>query len=144
MITLSSIALLSACGTTSTASPSELSAPIAPDTARVVVERDNSMLFFAAAVTVEANGKKIASLGRGGSVAHDIPAGKAEIEVSTPTAPGQFVVIFDAAAGETYHFVTSPKNDALVLGSAFGIAGDAVRAQISDTSGYFQIEMVKP
>lgn len=132
---------LSACGTTSAVSQMDLSRPIAKDEARIVIERDSSLLYFAAGSTVKVNGQKIATLGRGGSVAHDVKAGHVVLEASTPTAPGQFIVRFDAKPRQTYEFEVSPKSDALVLGSAFGLAGDAVNASISDTSGYFQLEM---
>ncbi len=114
-----------------------------PGSARVVVERDSSLLFLAAGATVDVNGRRIATLGRGGSATTDIPAGHVNVKVKANSAPGQFVVGFDAVAGKTYRFVVSPKSDALLLGSAFGLIGDAVHATISDTSGYFQIEMVE-
>ena len=90
---------------------------------------------------VKSNGVEIASLGRGGSVVRDVPKGANTLQVSTPTAFGQFVVRFDAKAQETYNFKVSPKGDALFLGSAFGMAGDAINAKISDTSGYFGLEL---
>lgn len=74
---------------------------------------------------------------------HDVKAGSNVLKVSTPTAFGQFVVRFDAKPQEVYNFTVSPKSDALLLGSAFGMAGDAVNATISDTSGYFQLELAQ-
>ncbi len=104
-----------------------------------MVERDNSLLHLAAAVDVRSNGAKIASLGRGGSVVHDIPKGQNTLSVSTPTAFGEFAVNFDAKAGETYNFEVTPNGGALVTGSAWGMVGDAINASVSEQSGYFKI-----
>ena len=131
--------LLAACGTTGPVNLSKLNEPIPAGKSRIIVERDNSLLYLAAAVDVRSNGVKIASLGRGGSIVHDIPKGKNVLSVSTPTAYGQFVVSFNAKAGETYNFETSPRGSALVTGSAWGMAGDAINASVSEQSGYFQI-----
>ena len=143
LMLISSTALLSACGTTGTINPSAISAPIAKNEARITVTRDNSLLYLAATAKVTANGQQIASLGRGGSVVHDVKTGPNVLKVSTPMSFGQFVIRFDAKPQQVYNFTVSPKSDALLLGSAFGMAGDAVNAQISDTSGYFQLELAQ-
>ena len=130
---------LTACGTTGPVNLSKLSEPIPAEKARIIVERDNSLLYMAAAVDVRSNGTKIASLGRGGSVVHDVIKGQNTLSVSTPTAFGQFVVNFDAKAGETYNFKVTPRGGALLSGSAGGMVGDAINASISEQSGYFQI-----
>ena len=132
--------LLSACGTTGPVDLSKLNEPIPTDQARIIVARDNSLLYLAAAVDVRSNGTKIASLGRGGSVIHDIPKGKNTLAVSTPTAFGQFVINFDAVSGETYEFMITPRGGALVSGSLWGMAGDAMNASVSEQSGYYKIE----
>ncbi|MGQ0526676.1 MAG: hypothetical protein ACT4OY_01380 [Alphaproteobacteria bacterium] len=135
------IIFLAACGTTGPVNLSTLNEPVPANKARIVVTRNSSLLYLVAAVDIRSNGTKIASLGIGGSVAHDIHAGANVLEVSTPTAPGQFIVRFDAKPGHTYHFKVSPRSGQLLLGSAFGLAGDAVNASISDTSGYFQLTL---
>ncbi|MBL4803249.1 MAG: hypothetical protein JKY71_00145 [Alphaproteobacteria bacterium] len=141
-LTLFAVLLLTACGTTGAVNLSQLNEPIPTDKARIVVERDNSLLYLAAAVDVRSNGSKIASLGRGGSVVHDVSKGQNTLSVSTPTAFGQFVVNFNAKAGETYSFQVTPRGGALVSGSAWGMAGDAINASVSEQSGYFKIEPV--
>ena len=139
LLSLFATIMLTACGTTGPVNLSQLNEPIPADKARVIVERDNSLLYLAAAVDVRSNGAKIASLGRGGSVVHDISKGQNTLSVSTPTAFGQFVISFDARAGETYNFQVTPRGSALVSGSAWGMAGDAINASVSEQSGYFQI-----
>ena len=133
--------VLSACGTTGTVNVSALSEPIPASKARIVVTRNSSLIYLGAAVDVRSNGSKIASLGRGGSVVHDIPKGQNTLSVSTPTAPGQFVVSFNAKAGQTYNFEIAPRSGALITGSLWGMAGDTMNASVSEQSGYFQIEL---
>lgn len=141
ILTLFAALLLTACGTMGSVNLSQLNEPIPADKARIVVERDNSLLYLAAAVNVRSNGAKIASLGRGGSVVHDIAKGKNNISVSTPTATGQYVLNFDAKAGETYEFVASPRGSNIMGGYGMGMLGDSINASVSEQSGYFQINL---
>ena len=141
LIMLLLVGFLTACGTTSQVNTNLLDKPIPKNEARIIVERDNSLLYLAAAVDVTLNGENVASLGRGGSVVHDVRKGKNIVSVSTPTAFGRFTLRFDAKAGETYNFVVRPNSEALLVGSAFGMIGDAVNAEISENSGYFEIEL---
>ena len=139
LLSLFATALLTACGTTEPVNLGKLNEPIPADKARIVVERNNSLLYLAGAVDVRSNGAKIASLGRGGSVINDIPKGKNVLSVSTPTATGQYVLNFDAKAGETYKFMVSPRSGNIMGGYGMGMIGDAINASVSEQSGYFQI-----
>jgi hypothetical protein len=138
-ILLACIILLSGCGTQGVANLDLMNQPIPSDKARVIVTRDNSLLYMAAAATVSVNGSKIASLGRGGSVVYDIPDGRNLVSVTTPMAFGNFSNSFEAKAKKTYSFEVSPRSEALMVGSAFGMLGDAVNASINENTGYFQI-----
>lgn len=106
-----------------------------------MIERDSSLLYLAASADVSVNGAKVVGLARGGSVVRDVPARQSVISVTTLGAFGSFTVLLDPQAGKTYRFVVSPNGDQLLLGSAFGMIGDAVRASVSENSGYFQIEL---
>lgn len=141
LLTILAMSCLTACGTTDVVNGNAMYAPINRDEARIIVERDTSLLYLGAAADVEINGKQVASLGRGGKVIHDVQAGESKVRASTFGAFGSFSVRFDAKAGETYQFDLRPKTDALILGSAFGVVGDAVNAEIDDTSGYFELEL---
>ena len=142
LLTLLATVLLTACGTTGPVNLGKLNEPVPPDKARIVVERNSSLLYLAAAVDVRSNGAKIASLGRGGSVVHDIPKGKNVLSVSTPTATGQYVLNFDAKAGEIYEFMISPRSGNIMGGYGMGMIGDAINANVSEQSGYFQISPI--
>ena len=139
LLSLIVVTLLTACGTTGPVNLSQLNEPIPANKARIIVTRDNSMLYFAGTANVRANGTKIGSLARGGSVVHDIPQGQNSLAVSTPTAPGQFVVTFKARPGKTYNFEVSPRASNIMGGYGFGLIGDAINASVSEQSGYFQI-----
>lgn len=141
ILSLFATVLLAACGTTGPVNLTKLNEPIPADKARIVVERDNSLLYLAAAVNVRSNGARIGSLGRGGSVVHDIQKGKNTLSVSTPTAQGQYVVAFDAKSGELYEFIVSPRGSNIMGGYGMGMLGDAINASVSEQSGYFQINL---
>lgn len=141
LLSLFATVLLTACGTTDAVNLGKLYEPIPSNKARIIVERDNSLLYLAAAVDVRSNGAKIASLGRGGSVVHDLSKGQNTLSVSTPTAPGQFTVNFKAESKKTYHFEISPRSGNIMGGYGLGMIGDTVSASVSEQSGYFQIEL---
>ncbi len=136
---LAAIILLAACGTTTPLSLSQVNEPIPAGKARVVITRDTSLLYMAAAADVRLNGTKIASLGRGGSAVHDIAKGRNTLTVSTLGSFGQYTTTFDAAPQKSYEFLVSPRKEAMGVGAAFGLIGDAVSASNNDQSGYFQI-----
>ena len=133
--------LLTACGTTGPVNVSALNKPVPADKARVVITRNTSMMYLAATVHVRANGEKIASLGQGGSVVHEIPQGRNTLSVSTPTAPGQFALTFNADPQKTYNFEISPRSGKVMGGYGLGLLGDAIQASVSEQSGYFQINL---
>lgn len=139
LLSIITLLILTACGTTGPLDLSKVNEPVPAGKARIVVTRDNSLLYLAAAVDVRVNGIKVASLGRGGSTIEDVPNGKNTISVSTPTAAGQFTVTFNAASKQTYNFEISPIAGNLMGGYGLGIAGDALKASVSEQSGYFQV-----
>ena len=138
---LFTVVFLTACGTTGPVDVSALNKPVPEDKARIVITRNTNMMYLAATVHVRANGEKIASLGRGGSVVHEIPQGRNTLSVSTPTAPGQFALTFNADPQKTYNFEVSPRSGNVMGGYGLGILGDAIQASVSEQSGYFQINL---
>ncbi|MFA5593266.1 MAG: hypothetical protein WC989_08135 [Micavibrio sp.] len=132
---------LSACGTTGSVNLAKIDEPIASNKARIIVTRNTSLLYLAGAADVRSNGEKIASLGRGGSVVHDVSKGQNTLSVSTPTAPGQFTVNFKAEPKKTYYFEISPRSGNVMGAYGLGMIGDAINASVSEQSGYFQIDL---
>lgn len=130
-------ALLAGCGSTGTVNAELVNKKIPPNQARIVVTRDNSLLYFAGATNVILDGQKIASLARGATVLKDIPAGMHQISVHAPTTFGTYGIGFEALAGKTYAFEVSPNDGkSMAPGILFGQIGDAI-----DDTGYFKIQM---
>jgi hypothetical protein len=141
ILSLLAVIVLTACGTTGQVTQAQLSKPMAKNEARIIVERDTSLLYMAAQADVSMNGRKIASLGRGGSIVHDIPKGRNLISVNTPMSFGNFSVSFDAKAGETYAFLVTPRGEAMMISSTLGMMGDAINASVNDNTGYFALTL---
>jgi hypothetical protein len=95
------------------------------------------MLYLAASAVVEVNGEKIGSLGRGGAAMIDVRSGPTIIRVDTPTAPGEFVMRFNADAKRTYNFIVSPDAGALAPSSAFGLIG-----AMAYGDGFFKLALI--
>ena len=130
-------ALLSGCGTTGTINKELINQPIPAEHSRIIVQRDNSLLYFGGAANVSVDDVKIASLARGASVLKDIPAGRHHISVHAPTTVGSYGVGWEAVAGKTYHFDVSPNDEkSPAMGMALGVIGDAI-----DNTGYFKIHL---
>lgn len=131
---------LSACGTSGVTNLSLMNEPIPSNQSRIIVARDNSLLYMAASANVALNGNKIASLGRGGSVVENISTGRNMLTVTTLGAFGNYTATFEAKAGKSYFFEVGPNESKSLLSSTmFGMAGDAVNAQVKSNTGYFQI-----
>ncbi len=130
-------ALLAGCGTQGTVNAELANQKIPAKHSRIIVTRDNSLLYLAGATDVSVDGQKIASLGRGASVLKDVPAGLRRLSVSAPMTVGSYSATFDLAAGKTYEFTVSPNNEkSPAMGMAFGVIGDAI-----DNTGYFKINL---
>lgn len=140
LILLTSLILLSACGTTGVSNSALLDQPIPSKQARLVVTRTNSMLYFAGAADVSLNGRKIVSLGRGGSTIENIQSGRNVLSVIAPGTFGNYTTTFEAKAGKIYTFEVAPNdNKSMMPGAVFGMLGEAVDAHANENTGYFQI-----
>ena len=136
LILLTSLILLSACGTQGTINAELATQKIPVKHSRIIVTRDNSLLYMAGAANVSVDGQQIASLARGASVLKDFPAGLRTLSVNAPTTFGTYSAAFDLTAGKTYEFVVSPNDQkSMAMGMAFGAIGDSI-----DNKGYFKIK----
>jgi hypothetical protein len=129
------IIVLSACGTQGTINQELLSKPIPKNQSRLIVTRDNSLLYLAGAADVALDGRPIASLARGGTVVGDVDPGKHFLTVRAPGTVGDYTASFETRAGKTYRFTVGPnKGKSLLPGALFGQLGETI-----DNSGYFQV-----
>ncbi len=134
-ILLTSLALLSACGTQGTINAELAAQKIPAKHSRIVITRNNSLLYMAGAAEVSVDGAQIAKLGRGASVLKDVPAGLRRLSVHAPMTVGTYTAAFDLAAGKTYEFEVSPNDGkSMMPGVMLGAFGDAL-----DNTGYFKI-----
>lgn len=139
---MAALFLLSACGTTKPLSLHDTESPIGKGQARIIISRNTSLLYLAAAADVSANGGKIASLGPGGAVVHDLSAGAVYLEVGTFGSFGRYGLRLETVPGKTYKFMVSPRDGNFPLVVGFGMVGDAVNSSGNSQSGYFQIKQV--
>jgi len=142
LIFLTSLLLLSACGTQGTINGDLLSKPVPSKQSRLIIERNTSLKYLAGAADVSLNGLNVASLGRGASVVRDVPAGRHTLSVHAPMTVGNYTASFDTKVGKAYVFEVGPnENKSMVPGALFGYLGEAMDAQINENSGYFQIKL---
>ncbi len=132
---------LAACGTRGTINGDLLTKPIPAKESRLVIERDNSLLYLAGATNVALDGQRIASLARGAKVIHDVPAGKHFLTVDAPGTAGNYTASFETKAGKTYTFLIGPNESKSMLpGMMLGTIGESIDAQVKANTGYFQIK----
>ncbi|MBK67611.1 MAG: hypothetical protein CMP22_05735 [Rickettsiales bacterium] len=140
---LSTIFFLTACGSTGQINSHMLNEQLKSGEARIIIERDNSLLYMAAPATVRSNGTKIASLGRGGSIVQNITEGRNHLTVGTPMSYGRSALSYTAKAGKTYYFTVSPRSEMMGKVAALGMIGDAIDAESGEQSGLFGIVPVE-
>ena len=84
------------------------------------------MLYMAMSASVEVNGQKVASLGRGETYNGIVPPGPVEVRVSNWSAPGASSYSFKAVPGKTYRFTVGPRGGNFVATMAGGLIGSAI------------------
>jgi hypothetical protein len=108
-------------------------APPAGKTA-VSITRSNDMLYFGSSASVEINGRKVASLGRGETYAGDIAPGPTVVNVSSWSSPGVSSYSFNAQRGKTYRLTVKPHGSNFAAAMVGGLVGQAVEGH-----GQFEI-----
>ena len=137
--------LISACGSTGMTNQSLLDAPIPKDKSRLVITRDNSLLYMAAGAEVSVNGREIANLGRGAGVIYDVDSGQVYLTMRTLGSSTKFSGSFEVEPKKTYEFTVSPNSGDFWSNTnytaMFGMLGDSINASVNENSGYFKIEL---
>jgi hypothetical protein len=103
------IIFLSACGSSGIINGNLINQPVPTNQARIVINRNDAILYFASGVNVTINGIKEESLARGATLIKNIPAGRTNLSVDATADFGKFTVTFDAAKGKTYFIEISPR-----------------------------------
>ncbi|MGA7807273.1 hypothetical protein, partial [Bradyrhizobium sp.] len=105
--------------------------------ATISIARSNDLLYLAAPASVELNGAKIASIGKGETFTGGIAPGPAVVTVSAWATPGSTSYSFVAEPGKTYRFTVAPRGANFAVGLAGGIIG--MTGQAIEGGGPFQI-----
>lgn len=131
--------LLSACGSTGALNSDLLSQPLPRRQSRISIVRSTDLLYVGGSATITLDGRPLADLGRGGSLVQNIETGRHRLDVSTPTAPGNFAITFTSVEGKLYEFEISPRSENYVVSAVFGLVGSVVDAQVNENTGPFKI-----
>jgi hypothetical protein len=113
------------------------SRPTAPGEATLSITRSDDLMYSGAPVTVELNGAKIASIGRGETYTGGIAPGPAVVSVSAWSSPGASHQRFTAVPGKTYRFMVTPRGENFTASLVGGVVGAAVEG-----GGAFDIKPV--
>ncbi len=141
LLSVLSILLLSACGTTDKLSTALLNSGIPAGESRIIVSRKSDMLYVGAAAHVSVNGEQFASLGSGGQAMTDVKAGHLTVSVDGTGSFRSYKSEIDAKAGKTYSFLVSPNP---TVGTFLGgTLGDAMTSSPEENAGFFKIERTK-
>jgi hypothetical protein len=100
----------------------------------VSITRSTDMLYFGSSASVEINGVKVASLGRGETYAADIAPGPTVVSVSSWSSPGVSSYSFSAQRGKTYQLAVKPRGGNFAAAMVGGLVGQAVEGH-----GQFEI-----
>lgn len=134
-------ALLAGCVTDQAAVP--MSSPVAPGQAALTISRTGGIYASGVSADVDANGGRIASLGRGETFSGGIKPGPVVLDVTCWSSPGHYIVRFNAEPGKRYAFEISPRDEqfgvAMIGGMVGVIADSAINAE---NSGAFKIAAV--
>jgi hypothetical protein len=139
MVVLGAALVLSSCA--STEAVESQSKPQDRRQARIYFLRESTMVAVIAAPTIRINGKEVGSLSTGSFFFVDRPAGRYEISVEQPLAPGRFVADVTVAPGVAHYYEVGPNpRRGVALPSLAGNVGTVLPAR--EESGYFQINAV--
>jgi len=140
-ILLLPLVLLAGCASGGTTPSGSANAAVmhatAPGQATISITRSDELMYLAAPATVELNGAKIASIGRGESYTGGVAPGPAVLSVSAWSSPGASNQRFTAVPGKTYRFVISPRGDNFAAGMVGGFVGQAIEG-----GGAFEIKPI--
>ncbi|MBV9984571.1 hypothetical protein [Bradyrhizobium sp.] len=141
---LSLVLALAGCVTDQSA-PLSAAAPVAVAPGQAVLTISRTSGFYASGVSadIDANGSRIASLGRGETFSGGIRPGPVVLTVSCWSGPGHYVVRFNAEPGKRYAFEVSPRDEQFGVTMVAGMVGVIADSAInSETSGAFKIAAV--
>ncbi len=135
--------LASGCGTTAGESTPQAGTKLHGPKAQLKIYRTQEFITSGVAADIRVDGRKIASLGIGGSILLDVPAGSRKIVVDGWGHPNSYSMTLHAKAGMSYVLEVSPRSEPVAAGILFGLVGAVVEAVVNENDGPFQIRVAE-
>jgi hypothetical protein len=133
------------CAGCATQPAAPIVAAVAPAQARISIARADEGPSWGAAAKIDVNGAHLVDLAPGQTYTGGVAPGPVSVTAYAGMDIGHYTVKFNAAAGKTYAFQVSRRNERLpaaLLGGAVGIVIDT--AANGETSGAYKITQVAP
>lgn len=139
---LSILPLLVCAGCATEPALSTMAASPVAGGASFTITRPSAAIYGYVPAEVFLNRERIARIKNGESFSGYVGRGEAVLSVSTPTAPGQTTVKFNAQPGKTYRFVVSPRSEGFTAGLIGAVGGPigTTLLQAAEGGGVFKIE----
>lgn len=132
-------------GICSCASTSNSQGYIAPSEiknfSKIVITREDALLYLGVSANIKLNGKKVGSLAKGSTEIFFAPEGRNFISITGTGSPGESTLSFNTKKGETYSLLISPRGGNTLVG---GILGGALYMAIEadgTSGGLFSLKL---
>lgn len=106
---------------------------------RMILLREQQLLYMALDARVEINGLNFVSLSNGAFTISDREPGQITLAVDNWSAPGKYRVTLKLEPGKEYYFDVSPRAESYSATLLGGYVGLGIDAQINENSGLFKI-----
>ena len=120
----------------------ELNKPLVQNAGRLKIVRPGELAAGLAGARLKIDDKEVANLDNGDWKVIDVPAGKHKVTVDHWGHFNVYNLELDVKPGTLYTLEISPRDEAIVAGALFGVAGSLVEAAANENGGSFQIKLV--
>lgn len=134
--------ILSACGGPVSVDPAELNKPLAQKSGRLKIVRAEQFAASLSGARLKIDDKEVANLDNGGWEVIDVPAGKHKLTVDHWSHVNVYDLVVNVKPGTLHTLEISPRDEAVVAGALFGLAGSLVEAAVNENGGSFQIKLI--
>lgn len=133
---------LSACGGPVVVDPAALNKPLAEKSGRLKIVRAEQFAASLSGARLKVDDKEVANLDNGDWKVIDVPAGRHRLTVDHWSHINVYNLDVNVKPGMLYTLEVSPRDDAVVAGAIFGLAGSLVEAAVNENGGTFQIKLI--
>lgn len=135
--------ILSACGGSAPIDKAALNKPLAEKSGRLQIVRTDEFAASLSGARLKIDDREVANLDNGGWKIVDVPAGKHKLTVDHWGHVNVYNLNLNVKPGMLYTLEVSPREEAVVAGAIFGLAGTLIEAAANENGGSFQIKLVK-